>query len=176
MPRRPYSRDNRWVILKRIKLARKIRRILYGLPDEEGPEAPCWGDHSGGFYRREMTWSWQVREYVEDRSFRYSELLNEARRYVELHGPTNPTGLEQDLRLLRAWEDQVSQKRFIEKRRQFEHLKPENFYQWVSQAQQKKELLSGLCPSCGDPLPCEDCAIPEFEIDGKGGIRPKVMM
>ena len=26
--------------------------------------APCWGDKKGGFYCRELSWAWLVREYV----------------------------------------------------------------------------------------------------------------
>jgi hypothetical protein len=157
--------------LKRLRAARLVRAILYGTFPED---APCWGDKHAkwkSFYCREMSWAFKVGEFVKHRTFRYSELLNEARQYVLIHGVAYCTTLEGDLDLLRGWENQLSAKRRSENRyatdlTEEEKLKIQGDMMW------KSYVLSGLCPLCGTNLPCAECEIPAMKIDGRGGLIP----
>lgn len=180
--RRPILTDLPHVIVKRKKAGRRIRSILYGLPAET--VCPCWGDKDKtGFYKRELTWAWMIREFTSLRDFRYSRLLQEARNFVELHGrvefPVDDSpseALSLDLDLLKAFERHMREIRTREetwKNRPHEQ-DPSDVLAGMAQGEAKTLLLAGVCPSCGGDLPCGDCDVPKYEIDGRGGIRPKV--
>ena len=172
MPRRPWKPDPPWIVLKRLRAARLIRAILYGTFPED---APCWGDKHknwSSFYCREMQWAFKVGEFVKVRSFRYSELLSEARRYVVIHGVAFPVGLEVDLDLLKEWEKQLYEKRTAEGRWNLAKQTPEEELKAQGDMMWKTYILSGLCPLCGVSLPCKECEIPAMKIDGRGGLVP----
>lgn len=178
--RRPVLTDTPWVILKRQKAARRIRSILYGLPDNT--ICPCWGDKDkGGFYKRESTWAWMVREFVHLKDFRYSRLLTEARKFVEEHGrlefPVDEppeVALQIDLDLLKAFENRLKRFRTEEEtwRNRSTNQDEGRVLAEMAEAEAKTLLLAGVCPSCGDDLPCKECGVPRYEIDGRGGIQP----
>ena len=41
------------------------------------------------------------------------------------------------------------------------------------EAQVQQVLLDGLCPFCGEPLPCEGCGVARYELDGRGGLKKR---
>ena len=169
---RPRKPDPTWVVLKRLRAARLIRSILYGTFPED---APCWGDKHRtwtSFYCREMQWAFKVGEFVRDRSFKYSELLNESRRFVALNGVATCPGLEQDLELLKAWEKPLYAKRREERRWENREVQAQEMVEIQGDLMWRDYVLSGTCPLCGTKLPCAECEIPAMKIDGRGGLIP----
>jgi hypothetical protein len=72
--RRPVVVDPWHVIVRRVKAAGVLRKILFG------------GHPPKVSLRRQETWGWLFREMCALRDFRYSDVLKEGRRFVELHG------------------------------------------------------------------------------------------
>lgn len=135
--------------------------------------APCWGDKKGGFYCRELSWAWLVREYVARCHFRYSELLEDAKVFVREMGRPPPTDLRGDLAMLIAWDARLKRRRRDEQRWRIGAAKREDQLTQMNEialARAKTLLLNGLCPVCGETLPCVPCGVPEVVLDGKGGL------
>lgn len=170
MPRRPVKYDPPHIVAKRLRFARRVRSVLYG-----ADPAPCWGDKKDGHYRREMTWAWTVREYAGSRLFRYIEALDEAKAMVRERGsPWVPTGLAEDLALLKAWQGRMRARAFAEGRHAIAHEQRRDKARVVAETialKAKGDLIAGVCPLCGDPLPCIDCGVPAVRLDGKGGLE-----
>ena len=189
MPRRPFKRSPPHVIYRRTALAKKIRGILYGTYPEEAPldstgfvpkrPKPPRKDgapreyHSLAVRKFVSAWAWLVAEFVSDRSFRYSELLEEARRYVAENGIWTDCTLAGDLEVRIAWQAQLRAKRLAEGRhkRGIDHFKQrDQVLREMARGDAKTALLAGVCPLCADPLPCEEHDVPLMQMDGKGGL------
>lgn len=165
--RKPVVVDEWHVIARRKKLAKMLREILYGgLP----PRVPG---------RRVDTWAWSVREFVRLRDFRYSDLLAEARWFVQNHGSPDVTEcttkndlMELDLELLQAFEKYLRARRVdLETwRRSTRALSEQEKLEGIAAAEAKSLALLGVCAVCGNDLPCSGCGMPAVLIDGKGGI------
>lgn len=162
--RKPVIVDPWFTIVRRTKLAVKLRHILYG-------ERTFDVDS-----RRLDTWAWTVREFVRLRDFRYSDLLVEARRFVKDHGYVEPEQdpaeyLDQDLDLLKAFESCLRARREeLQTWRNREDM--DAWTRGIIEAELKSLRLLGLCIICGDDAPCVPCQEPLYGLDGRGGITP----
>jgi hypothetical protein len=148
-----------------------LRATLYGTFPED---APCWGDlHPNWkqYYCREMLWACTLKQFVARRMFRYSDLLKEARALIATSGPSVPTGLEQDLELLKVLEHRLRDRASREGRWDTPEPTPEERIEIDAEATWKTFVLKGICPLCGGILPCPDCNIPVLVPDGRGGLR-----
>lgn len=177
---RPVKIDKPYVVLRRLRTQVRLRAILYGLPD--GARAPCWGDKRGNWYLREEQWAWLFRDYCRA-LYTYKEFLNEARRYVELYGPTPKLGpgktkeeyLANDLKTLKGFHNfirgRVRELRLWDRYK--ERMKDKAaFMASLARSLARDCALSGVCVFCGANLPCVPCQVPRYEIDGKGWIKP----
>jgi len=177
---RPVLIDKPYVVLRRLRAQVRLRAILYGLPREA--RAPCWGDKKGDFYCREEQWAWLFRDYCRC-LFMYSEFLNEARRFVSLHGTVQRLGpgktrqeyLDNDLATLKAFDRYIKKRVWEEKLwgRHKERMRDKAaFMADLAKSMARDCALSGVCVFCGASLPCVPCQVPTYEIDGKGWVRP----
>ena len=162
--------DDPNVIVKRVKAAKVLRAVLYG-----GHEVRVCNA------RIDCVWAWTVREFVMLRDFRYSELLDEARRFVSLYGHVDPLPagspekevLDLDLELVKAFERYMRSRRTeLEtwRKRPAECLTQQQILEGIATVEAKRLSLLGICPICGGDLPCEPCKLPAVQIDGRGGI------
>ena len=167
--RRPVVVDEWHTIARRRDLAELLREILYGGVRVKVPK-----------YRIEKVWCWTVREFVRLRDFRYSELLAEARRFVETYGHIEPLPpassrtdvLELDLDVVKAFEKYLRERRT--ELNTWEHstrvrsmkVKLEE----CAAVEAKRLALLGVCAICGGELPCKPCDLPAVGLDGRGGL------
>lgn len=162
MPRRPYVEDSHEVVLKRLYFVRRrLRPAAYGHSLESVDPCPGWTHEERT--SREMTWAWLVREYVSDRSFTYTELLHAARQYAAAQGPWGPQDLEGDLRVLKGFEDVLRARRAAEGRRKRGHQSMGSLDAILQREIEDKAnsvMVKGICPLCGDDLPCAGCHLP----------------
>lgn len=175
MPRRPWKQDPQEVILRRVLFCRKrLRPVIYQATEEELRRASGWSRNE--HYRRELTWGWQVREFVSDRSFTYGELLETARQVALDHGPflVTPLTMDHDLSVLKLWEDVVAEIRRRENRRAkgVQSLTVDEILNGQVQVQAERWMVQGVCPLCGEDLPCVRCRLPSVRHVGRGKIEP----
>lgn len=159
--RKPVHVDEWHVILKRKRAAHLLRGILFSDPI---PKIPG---------KRLDTWCWTVREFTHTRLFRYSEMLDEARTFVEEYGSlvVEPTEAKEvilhlDLQILQAYEGHLRRRRSILGRIPVIPSLDE-----IAEYHAKQLALDGICASCGGDLPCIECNLPAVEIDGRGGLK-----
>lgn len=170
IPKYAWTGDPWWIVLKRLRAARLVRAYLYGTFPED---APCWGDKHESwhtYYCREMQWAYKIGEFVRTRSFRYSEMLKEARAMVADRGVAKPGGLEEDLELLKQYERRLYDRRAKENR-WHRVIEPMEQVEIDAECSWKTYVLAGICPLCGTNLPCQSCSIPAMQIDGRGGLK-----
>jgi len=182
--RRPVVYDKAVVVFKRLRFVRHVLRpVFYGVAP-----APCWGDVKKqwkNYYCREFQWAWLIRDMVRDGSFYYVEILRLAEEYAAssrmLPLPSaldDATMLAWDLSLLKGFETYLHEKRrewkvwerdgYAATRRPFEKQMR------IAKDQAKEMRLTGLCPFCGEDLPCLLHDEPLVEKDGRGGLRVAV--
>lgn len=183
--RRPFGHDPWHVIARRMKMAEKIRGLLYGTyPNEAGLDTTGAVNYKTGEplkpaamrQKRVSYWASLVAEFVRDRSFRYWEILRECNILVEnrggpwRHDPL-PT-LDEDKALMILWATHMRAKRKEEGR----HLKgvadhAKDKFNAMAKSQATDLILQGVCPGCAGDLPCADCDIPAMEIVPGVGLR-----
>jgi len=160
--RRPILTDEPWVIAKRVNFAKRLRSVLYG-----GHPPRC-------ISKRLDTWAWLVREFVRLRDFRYIQLLDEARRFVKLHGHVECQEYDEvlDLDLLKAFQRYLyDRRRELETWRNRVDVRDKEQVLAGQAARDAKSLaLLGICPLCVGSLPCKEDQIPAVALDGKGGL------
>lgn len=175
--------------MRRVRLVRNhIRPILYGTWPEPAP-LDCTGAiymrRSGKFAKgdlmapaeanrkRHLSWAWMTREFLRTRQFRMSEMCAVARQFHAEHGPPKGCTLIHDMELLKAYQQTLYRKSAAENR----HLlnprvasNPTEIAEGRATTSAKAALLAGVCPMCGDPLPCDPCDMPDVMMDGRGGL------
>ena len=186
MPRRPIKRYDPYpVIVKRTRFIEKhIRPILYGTFPEKAP-MDCTGaihkktgkklTQSAARRMRVSTWGWKIREFVMLRAFRYVDLRQQALAFVAKHGPWKDCTLAGDLELFIAWHTQVSEVRTrlkLWKNQPSETSTLGEIAESKIASETKNALRVGVCPLCGFDLPCSVCKVPNYLMDGRGGIYP----
>lgn len=170
--RRPVLTDDWHVIVRRTKAAKLMRQILYGGHEVKVREA-----------RIKSVWAWTVREFVMLRDFRYSDLLNEARRFVHTYGHVEPLPagsteqevLDLDLELVKAFESYLKERRTelqTWKKHPGVNEPVSDVIQRIAVDEVKRLAILGICGSCGDDLPCAECGLPAVKFDGQGGLVP----
>jgi len=123
--------------------------------------------------KRELSWAWTTRQFLRTRAFRMSELCAVAREFHAEHGPPKGCTLTHDIELLKEYERVLHKKASAESRHL---LNPRVAIDRAATAENKAAmsakvaLLAGVCPMCGDPLPCESCDMPDVMMDGRGGL------
>lgn len=169
MPRRPYVEDDPEIIVKRmVFVRRRLRPSAYGHNLESVDPCPGWTSEER--HRREITWAWLVREYVSDRSFTYTELLQQARLYAAAQGPWGPQDLEGDLRILKGFEDVLRAKRSAEDRKRKGQLSRGSLDDILKREIEDKAnslMAKGICPLCGGDLPCGGCHLPSVRWENR---------
>jgi hypothetical protein len=172
-----------------VRLVRNhIRPILYGTWPEKAP-LDCTGaiymrrsgKHKKGDpmlasmadNKRHLSWAWMTREFLRTRQFRMSELCAAARQFHADHGHPKGCTLIHDMELLKAFQQMLYKKSSAESR----HLLNPRVSSSSGEIAERKAatsakmaLLAGVCPMCGDPLPCDPCDMPDVMMDGRGGL------
>ena len=165
----------------------ELRRVLTG---HENP--PCWGDlHRSMWYScsrrgirrraycREVHWAWTIKWFTSRAYFRIKELFQIAAEVVAKRGrPFQPTNIEEDTVLLRAWTGHL---KAILRREpwRFElcHTKEwkERLIRFHIMDAAQRDLLRGVCPLCGKVgLPCLECGTPAVRRGEKG--KPEAVL
>lgn len=152
--------DHRHQIIRRYRTAIRCRDTLYG------KKVPV---HDG----RRLTWANTIREFTTRRWFHYRELWEEAEKLrtalSDRFHPDDTFNAPVDLDLLRAFEAWLRSRVEEEPWRKETHKEGDSLH-WAQKAQIRQDLLDGLCPWCGEDLPCETHGLLRAEIDGKGGL------
>lgn len=161
--RRPIETDEWHVILRRTKLAGRLRHVLYG------------GSPPHAHDKRMTTWAFLVREFVRLRDFRYVELLRESRRFVTVHGYVESDTFDEelDLDLLKAFQVYLYDRRrelATWLNREEMRRDPQGMLERKAAQEAKSLALLGVCGVCGGDLPCGPCGLPAVALDGKGGL------
>ena len=163
-------RKPRWVAIRQTKFAIRCRALLYGRDARP----------LGRIMRQ--NWVRLLAFYTRSRMLRYGEALGIA---IDLGAELRAAGevLLPDEQTDQRLRDLLSQRLTAAARQKEAERGPADALQllrrklelqaaWAEQWS-KECLLLGVCPTCGDDLPCDGCEVPAVEIDGRGGLRAK---
>jgi len=163
--------DPWWLCEKRCRWADKVRFVMLG-----EREIPYPGGRLGAQVRRQL-WGRQIRSMVRKRYFTYNECLGLAKAWVRRYGPyplpeggvpadlTDERFREWDVAMIRVYrEAAVAVIRAQERWHRRDTLDSSKKEATQATAWAKDDIRRGVCPFCGDDLPCELDQVPRMRL------------